>query len=169
MVSAEPIRVCKQHKTPLVEGKDDTLVCAAKRGPGGHQAHVCLSWDVVQPKGGQVVTVDHRGDVRPAERPPGAKRVAIWKGSDGAATLYLRIFSGRRKTGDAYQLRWEVVAAGKSQQGTWATAQDEQAARAAYAAEVAKAKQAGWKEQTIGLGSGKRYEFKPVPAPRRAA
>lgn len=157
------VRVCSLHGSPVESFSAGRFLCPSKTGPKGHPQHVVADLET-----SMVDAAASASAPAPAAKPqPKARESKLllrWKAGDGTAILWLRAVNAR-KVGDAYALQWQVIVGEKSTQGIWATAPDEQKARALFDAEVAKAKTAGWKEKPIGVVG--RLVLTPVPAPNR--
>lgn len=171
-----PTRVCSEHAQRVEPFSSGRYLCEAKTGPNGHRKHICSELETRLLDPGRFTTLPGAPAPAPKAAPAPAparqkssvKTLIRWKGSDGSSrTLWLHALSGKRKTGDLFVLRWAVFSGKKTEQGCWATAPDEQAARREFAAEVARQKAAGWREDTIG-GQAGRLVLRPVPAPLKS-
>lgn len=172
------VRVCTEHGSRVESYSSGRWLCPSKTGPAGHKAHVVVEAEthLVDPSRFSTVPAapasprPAQGSARPEAAAPSkpapkassAKTLIRWKGRDGARVLWLHARCVQRASGEAIVLRWSILTGKKTEQGCWATAADEQAARREFEAQVARSKAAGWKDDAIG-STVARLVLRPVP------
>lgn len=182
MTERKTARACPIHHCRL----DDELACRIGRG-----RHVCTQWLVVDVKTGVALElVTDAGDSKPINQPlksvpkmtsltgePGMPKAETVK-TKGKTTTNVKAhsfeFGQQRLTltlqhrhdiqDDAtrFRVRWVRLTPKGSQSGVSGAFAQEQSARAAFEAEVAKAAQAGWKPC-----QSRTLTLRPVPGPER--